>query len=47
MIECELCNKKIRIMPEIAPPDYKFELVKGWAFCHDCKIKLLTGVKHE
>ena len=43
MIECELCNKKIGITPEIAPPNYKIELVKGWAICQNCKIKVING----
>jgi len=43
MIQCELCDNKIRVSPEIAPPDYNFQ-IDGWAFCQDCKIKLLRGI---
>ena len=43
MIKCEFCDNHIKITPEIAPPGYKFR-IDGWAFCQDCKIKLIGGV---
>ena len=42
MIKCELCNKKIRVSPSMLPIEHEFKL-DGWAFCPDCKIKLLGG----
>ena len=44
MIKCELCNKKITVSPYMKPLEHEFK-IDGWAFCRDCKIKLLNGIK--
>ena len=43
MIKCELCKKKIAVSPYMKPLEHEFT-IDAWAFCPDCKIKLLNGV---
>jgi len=43
MIYCELCGGKIRVSPTMKPLEHEFQ-IDGWAFCPDCKIKLIGGI---
>jgi len=43
-IKCELCDKKIPVHPSMRPLEHEFQ-IDGWAFCRDCKVKLLRGIE--
>jgi len=40
MIRCELCKKKIPVSPSMRALEHEWQ-IDGWAFCNDCKLKLI------